>query len=431
MKKSISLIMGVLLVLAWYVTLSSWLGNNSRYQGYMQEAERLEKKGLYLDALTQYSLAKELKPKSMETDMAIADAYFSLGDNKSYRDQLKSMLEVYGPEETVLTKLYTYYETYTSQSSLISCVKELKEQFPEDPTVQGYYDSLRGIYESKTVTANNIEKFQGNYAGFEVNEKMGLLSLDGQRVLEPVYDEVWYNGTDTDKIVVKDEDHYFMINIQGYKTVEPDASYDEVRVLREGRIVAVKDGKYGYLDSGMKEKIAFAYDDATAFGDGVAAVKHADKWAFINTKGELITEFIYDEVAVNTKGSCSVSKVMGVRQGEEWFLINTEGERVGQQTYENIKAFEGQGYTPVCQSELWGFIDNQGTLVLDYKYQDAKAFTNGFAAVKNNGSWGFIDGKGQQVIDYTFADAKYMTSNGVAAVSYGETDTLIELMILN
>lgn len=431
MKKNLSIIMGVLLVLAWYVTVSTWLGNEGKYQGYIDEAKRLEEKGLYLDALTQYGLAQELKPDSMEVDTYIADAYYSLGDFKSYRNQLNNIISKNGPVESVVQKLFEYYETYSSQNSLIDCVKDMYEQYPDSEIVKNYYNSLKGVYEEMYVNVNGIEKFKGSYAVYEVNGKKGILNTSGDVVLKAVYDDVIYNGEDNSKIIVKDDSGYYMINMKGYKAAEPEDTYESLGILLQGRIAAKKDGKYGYLDSSMREKIAFAYDDATAFSDSVAAVKQGDKWAFINTKGEAVTEYIYDEVAINTKGSCSVAGVIGVRQGEDWFLINTEGERVGQDTYEGMKAFEGRGYTAVCKNERWGYINSAGTLVIDYQYHDANAFTNGFAAVQSNGLWGFIDTNNLLIIDYVFSDAKYMTNKGVAAVAYGDAWTLIELKILN
>ena len=52
MKKNLSMMMGALLVLAWYITLSTWFGNTGKYNGYLEEAKRLEEKGLYLDAIS-------------------------------------------------------------------------------------------------------------------------------------------------------------------------------------------------------------------------------------------------------------------------------------------------------------------------------------------------------------------------------------------
>lgn len=431
MKKNLSIIMGVLLVLAWYVTISTWVGTEGKYQGYIEEAKRLEEKGLYLDALSQYNLAKEMKPESMEVDVYIADAYYALEDYKSYKNQLTNMIDVYGPVDSVVEKLISYYEVFSSQNSLISCVKDMYAQYPDSEIVKKYYNELKGVYDTLYVSVNKIDKFKGSYAVFTLNGKQGILNTSGDVVLEAVYDEVHYNGEDTSKIIVKDANQYYMVNLNGYKTAQPEKAYESMGVLMQGRIAAKQDGKYGYLDSNMNEKMVFSYDDATAFGDGVAAVKQGEKWGFINTKGEPVTEFIYDEVAVNTKGSCSVSGVIGVRQGNDWFYIDTEGERIGEESYEGLKAFEGSGYAPVCKNERWGYINSSGTLVIDYQYHDAKAFTNGFAAVNSNGLWGFIDSNNLLMIDYSFSDAEFMTNKGVAAVANGDAWTLIELKILN
>lgn len=431
MKRNLSIIMGVLLVLAWYVTVSTWLGNEGKYQGYIEEAKRLEEKGLYLDALTEYELAREIQPDTLEVDSYIADAYYAMGDFKNYRNQLNNIIREYGPIESVVTKLVEYYQTYSSQNSLIDCVKDLYEKYPDSEIVKSYYDSLKGIYDEMYISVNGIEKFKGGYAVFELNGKKGILNTSGEIVMEAVYDDVIYNGEDNNKIIVKDDGTYYLININGYKTDEPEGTYEYLGILLQDRIAAKKDGKYGYLDSSLQEKIPFVYDDATAFSDGVAAVKKDGKWAFINTKGEAVTDFLYDEAAINTKGSCSVNGIIGVRQGEEWFLINTEGERVGQDTYDAMKAFEGQGFCAVCKNDRWGYINAEGTLVIDYQYHDAKSFTNGFAPVQSNGLWGFIDSSNLLMIDYDFSDANHMTNNGVAAVAHGDSWTLIELKILN
>ena len=54
MRKNLSVVMIVLLGLAWYITLSTWLGNEKKYNDMIAEAQRLEEKGLYLDAVSQY-----------------------------------------------------------------------------------------------------------------------------------------------------------------------------------------------------------------------------------------------------------------------------------------------------------------------------------------------------------------------------------------
>ena len=108
MKKNLSIVMLVLLGLAWYVTLSTWIGNEKKYSDMVAEARRLEDKGLYLDAISQYEEAKGIKGEILELEEYIADDYLAMGDYKEYRKKLNTIIAVYGPVEQDITKLYEF-----------------------------------------------------------------------------------------------------------------------------------------------------------------------------------------------------------------------------------------------------------------------------------------------------------------------------------
>ena len=108
MKKNLSIVMIVLLGLAWYVTLSAWLGNDEKYKNMIAEAQRLEEKGLYLDAIAQYEEAKEIKGEILELEEYIADDYLSMGEYKEYRKTLNEIIDAYGPIESDVIKLYEF-----------------------------------------------------------------------------------------------------------------------------------------------------------------------------------------------------------------------------------------------------------------------------------------------------------------------------------
>ena len=108
MKKNLSIVMIVLLGLAWYVTLSTWLGNEKKYNEMIVEAGRLEEKGLYLDAITQYEEARGVKGETLELEESIADNYLAMGDYKEYRKKLNGILASFGPVEKDVTKLYEF-----------------------------------------------------------------------------------------------------------------------------------------------------------------------------------------------------------------------------------------------------------------------------------------------------------------------------------
>jgi hypothetical protein len=313
---------------------------------------------------------------------------------------------------------------------MVDWLVELYAEYPESEIVQKYYDSIKGLYQESYLSYDKIEDFRGGYAVYELDGKKGLLDTDGDVVVEAVYDEIEYNGTDKDSIAVSDGGDCFLINQNGYRTNKADVEYESFGILSQKRVLAEKNGKYGYLDEKLNEKIDFIYDDGTAFLNDVAAVRQGEKWALIDKNGEALTEYLYDDVAVNSTGYVSVNEVIWVRQGSTWSLINTKGEAVGTDTYEDVKAFESGQYCAVCKDGKWGFADTSGTLVIDCSYEDAKSFTNGLAPVEKSGLWGYVDLDDYLTIDCEFMEAGHMTKSGIAPVSRGGAWTLIELKIM-
>ena len=92
MKKNLSIVMLVLLGIAWYITLSTWLGNEKKYNNLVAEAKRFEEKGLYLDAISQYEEAKRISGEQLTLDEYIADVYLAMGDYKEYRKKLNAII---------------------------------------------------------------------------------------------------------------------------------------------------------------------------------------------------------------------------------------------------------------------------------------------------------------------------------------------------
>ena len=54
-------------------------------------------------------------------------------------------------------------------------------------------------------------------------------------------------------------------------------------------------------------------------------------------------------------------------------------------------------------------MDEDGEEVIAPAYDQARSFSGGVAAVCKDGLWGFIDEEGQLVVDYQFADAGYFS----------------------
>lgn len=63
--------------------------------------------------------------------------------------------------------------------------------------------------------------------------------------------------------------------------------------------------------------------------------------------------------------------------------------------YRNVRSYS-EGLAPVqTQSGKWGFINERQDWVIQPRFDDAKEFQGGKAAVRQNGKWGFINKRGE------------------------------------
>ena len=63
--------------------------------------------------------------------------------------------------------------------------------------------------------------------------------------------------------------------------------------------------------------------------------------------------------------------------------------------YHNVRSYS-EGLAPVqAQSGKWGFINERQDWVIQPRFDDAKEFQGGKAAVRQNGKWGFINKRGE------------------------------------
>ena len=65
--------------------------------------------------------------------------------------------------------------------------------------------------------------------------------------------------------------------------------------------------------------------------------------------------------------------------------------------------------------EKWGFIDDNGNLIIDSLYKDVQSFSEGLAAVCLSYRWGFIDKIGKTILDFKYPEVTNF-NNGIAEV---------------
>lgn len=218
---------------------------------------------------------------------------------------------------------------------------------------------------------------------------------------------------------IKDGDKWGFINRSGDVVIKPE--YDDCYYqFREGLAAVKLNGKWGYIDSENRMRIAARFDGAQSFKGGMAAVhvgrpfEGEGKWGYIDMSGQYLFE---PTDALSYSGFSD--GLMPVRKGDKWGYLNTKGEWAIPSGFSDANDFsEGLAGVQAAESTA-GFIDLNGNWVirLDDAVPQYLGFAEGLAAVRDNqtGKIGYIDKNGVWKIPPTFSDGKEF-SQGRAAV---------------
>lgn len=104
---------------------------------------------------------------------------------------------------------------------------------------------------------------------------------------------------------------------------------------------------------------------------------------------------------------------------DKFGYINEQGRVVVAQRYAAARQFyNGRGAVQDAESGKWGFVDAGGNLVIACRFDDVGFFSEGLAPARTGSMWGYIDTEGQEVIGFSFAYALNFGA-GLAPVCVG------------
>lgn len=194
-----------------------------------------------------------------------------------------------------------------------------------------------------------------------------------------------------------------------------------------------ENGKYGFLNKQGDWAIEPIYDRAYHFSpDEIAAVKHHGRWGFINTRGEWVIEPRHGFTPTHidwffpTNGVVTIpfgfyEELAPVTKNGKFGFINTRGDWIIDLTG-RVRPHMAFGFTEglaaVKSNGKYGYINKKAEWVVQPKYDLARPFSEGRAAVSTNGEkkWGFIDETGQEVIKPQYRDRWSPFSQGLTIV---------------
>jgi gliding motility-associated-like protein len=128
----------------------------------------------------------------------------------------------------------------------------------------------------------------------------------------------------------------------------------------------------------------------------------------------LLSNYVYCQVTV---------QVVACADNRYAFIAKATKQKVNTLTWDETEPFVN-GFAKVAANNKWGFVDKNGTPIINSFYTDVRNFVNRLAAVNDKNKWGFIDEQGKVVIPFEY-DIVYDFTEHVTAVYKNEKWFLI------
>ncbi|MCW5961547.1 MAG: WG repeat-containing protein [Pyrinomonadaceae bacterium] len=250
-----------------------------------------------------------------------------------------------------------------------------------------------------------------SFLSFYENDKSGKMDRNGKTIIEPKFDSIiGFNG---ESALAKKDGLWGIINGSSEWIVKPTYEFVSDGFF-DGYAYVVKDKRYYFIDR-KGNKLAESFDEARYFWDGLGRIKLDDKWGYIDTQGTMVIPPQFDEAGPFSDGIARVEKNRKV------FYINKLGQKVIELS-ENMGSghfAEGLAFFDINGSEIFGFVNTKGEVVIEPKFREVDEFVEGRARVYIDGKYGFIDKLGKLAVSAKYDDAEDF-SEGLAAVRIGE-----------
>ena len=409
---------------SWCLTIVGHRQSLETLEEQKAAAEALFQKQIYDEALSEYKACLELDPEDASCMKRVAEIYHLTGQENSCLAWCERTLrKTPGAPEIC----YLEAQAYDSQKKIASAIAALKkaDKTAGDTTeIDRYLLELKGRYDLTYFTFQAISPWfllpDGTpCATVAESTSLSIYSAEGK---EQVSGPFTYLGASSDEELlfpVRAENSWFYVDESGERRLVPDKEYSYLGSFLEGLACARRDDMAGFLDHDLKE-MRFEFQETCPMKSGYALAKKDGTWFVLDSSLQEVTACTFTEIKKDVYGNAQkCGMILGKLPGEEaaWAMFAPDGSQTIEFTAEDFRLPE-EKRSPVAflKGGKWGFVDPDGTVLLQPAYEDAFSFSKGLAAVKLDGKWGYIDKKGNVIIPFSFDGAGPFSSKGTAFV---------------
>lgn len=362
---------------------------------------------------------------SKKIDQMLKKAYSNLlsDDNysKEYLDLLEKEMSGKNASEDVFMEAFHYYSVMDNYKEMIKVLKNGIEK-TDSKELKDIYEKNRYLYETEYNTYEYLSEIQNGMLVYKEDNKEGLLHYTGSVITEADYDKIslGYNG----KMIVKQDGEISSINYNGSRFSLLKESADDFGYLSDGYIGIKSGSGYRLYDENLVLASETYFEDIGIFSNGYLAIKKEGKYGVVDSSLNWVIEPEHEGIVMDDMKRCAGQDCVFVRDNGKVELY--KGNKGTGLYFDDALPFHSEGLAAVKQRNKWGFIDQNGNQVIDFKYEEAKSFGGHLGAVKLNGKWGYLSLRGDVAIDYLFEEAGSFYK-GIAPVKINDRYSLLKL----
>lgn len=430
-RKIIPLALVVLMALACYSLVSNAVKENSDYNHYLSEARKYAELDITKYAIENYNKALTINP-TPDVYVEVAE-YYERQENSD--TEFLNWCEDFFAKYPANSKSYDcILKAYMKQKDYDSCFDVLstaEKRNVSSEYIKSVKNELSYTFKLDFNTYDDVGIYGNGFCAVKSKDAWGYVDSYGNQKTTITYvSAAPFTKAEMAPVVDQKGECYFIDNT-GSRVLASKEKYKSFGISSDDIIkVELENGKYSYCDSELN-KLFGEYDDATAFNNGIAAVKENGQWKIINNEGNAKSSTEYADVVADEKNIVFRNDRLFVGDGTGYIMIDSSGKQIGNEKYENAHCFADSTYAAVENDGKWFFIDKNAKRLSDKTYEDARSYSNGLAAVKISGKWGFVDTDENVVIEQQFFGAKDFSEKGSCFIQTGDKWQLLKLYRLN
>ena len=359
---------------------------------YIRAVPLLEEAAAYEDAHT------------LEAEEALKNVYLHLIEKSGYPQKYTGLLEKQMNRKDAAPQVFQEAAEYylaKGQTGAAITILRTGAELTGSPELTELYEANRYVYELGRDFYQEVTAIYNGSAQVKQEGYWGLADRRGSLVIPCEYD--WISTYSGDRAIVQKDGVISAVDADNNRVALFHGSASEFTNFGENRL-ALHTPEGWLVAGGELHTGRMPLEEIGMYSNGCAAAKLDGKWGLLSPDG---TEWTlapqYDGIIQDELGRSFDQEAVFVRSGNQVLLL-VKGEQTGG-IYEDAQPFNG-GWAAVKQNGKWGFIDTEGTVQIDFQFQNALSFSGHLAAVETEDGWGYIDLHGKLVISPKFLEAK-------------------------